>query len=56
MKLIGVMMLVVLCSAMKAQDLKEKYKNADGYRQKYNAGYFYGDVTPQWIGDGHCFW
>lgn len=56
MKLIGVMMLVMLCSAMKAQDLKEKYKNADGYRQKYNAGYFYGDVIPQWIRDRHCFW
>lgn len=39
-----------------AQDMKERYRKADEFQKKYGAGYFYGDVLPQWIPDTHYFW
>ena len=38
------------------QELKEKYAEADGFRQKYEAGYFEGNITPRWIGNTHFCW
>lgn len=55
MKFSGLFLLLLLCGQLNAQNLKEKYSIADQYGQKYNAGY-YGNITPSWIGDSHCFW
>lgn len=56
MKWIFLICCLACVGRMQAQDLKEKYKRADDYRQKYEAGYFYGRVNPKWIGDSHYFW
>ena len=40
MKIIPVILLLVFSCAVCAQELKEKYAEADGFRQKYEAGYF----------------
>ena len=52
MKIIPVILLLVFSCAVCAQELKEKYAEADGFRQKYEAGYFGGNITPRWIGNG----
>ena len=41
MKIIPVILLLVFSCAVCAQELKEKYAEADGFRQKYEAGYFW---------------
>ncbi len=46
MKIIPVILLLVFSCAVCAQELKEKYAEADGFRQKYEAGYFGGNITP----------
>ena len=43
MKIIPVILLLVFSCAVCAQELKEKYAEADGFRQKYEAGYFGGN-------------
>lgn len=53
MKIIPVILLLVFSCAVCAQELKEKYAEADGFRQKYEAGYFGGNITPRWIGNTH---
>ena len=48
MKIIPVILLLVFSCAVCAQELKEKYAEADGFRQKYEAGYFGGkSCTPK---------
>lgn len=44
MKIIPVILLLVFSCAVCAQELKEKYAEADGFRQKYEAGYFGGNI------------
>ena len=56
MKIIPVILLLVFSCAVCAQELKEKYAEADGFRQKYEAGYFEGNITPRWIGNTHFCW
>ena len=56
MKIIPVILLLVFSCAVCAQELKEKYAEADGFRQKYEAGYFGGNITPRWIGNTHFCW
>ena len=46
MKIIPVILLLVFSCAVCAQELKEKYAEADGFRQKYEAGYFGGNILP----------
>ena len=38
MKIIPVILLLVFSCAVCAQELKEQYAEADGFRQKYEAG------------------
>ena len=46
MKIIPVILLLVFSCAVCAQELKEKYAEADGFRQKYEAGYLEGISLP----------
>lgn len=49
-------LLLLFCSSLTAQDIKEKYKLADEYWHKYNAKYYRGDIKPHWINNTHSFW
>ncbi|MDR2414385.1 MAG: DPP IV N-terminal domain-containing protein [Odoribacteraceae bacterium] len=47
---------LLLQGNLQARDLKERYANADAFRQKYTDGYYRGNVAPAWIENTSCFW
>lgn len=56
MKLGGIIFLWLCSLCVNAQGLLEEYKKADQFWQTYNQGYFYGNISPQWVRNTHCFW
>ncbi|MDR0766570.1 MAG: S9 family peptidase [Odoribacteraceae bacterium] len=43
-------------AAVHAGDIKEKYADANAFRQKYSDGYYHGNVTPAWVENTGYFW
>ncbi|MDR1274531.1 MAG: S9 family peptidase [Odoribacteraceae bacterium] len=47
---------LLVAGGTSARDLREKYREADAFRQKYGDLYFRGDVAPAWIEGTRHFW
>jgi dipeptidyl aminopeptidase/acylaminoacyl peptidase len=39
-----------------AQEIEERYRVADAFKQKYGDGYFRGNITPAWIENTRTLW
>lgn len=53
--LISIISLISLASYAQG-DMKELYKNADNYKDRYSDKFYGSRMRPSWIGDTHHFW
>ncbi|MDR1414928.1 MAG: S9 family peptidase [Odoribacteraceae bacterium] len=51
----AILALLLIAITATAQDIRDKYRDADTYRQKYADAYLHGDINPTWIDTSHLF-